>query len=110
MGDKIQQIGTAYRVETERLVLRCWSPEDAACLRRILDANDQHLRPMIPFMKDEPRTLQQTALWLRGIRAMFDLDKNYRYAVFDRDESVRLASSQSSSNRSFSDFTLAARS
>ena len=86
MADNTQQICTAYRVETERLVLRCWSPEDAACLRASLDANDQHLRPMIPFMKDEPRTLQQTALWLRGIRAMFDLDKNYRYAVFDRDE------------------------
>lgn len=77
---------TAYRIETDRLVLRCWSPLDAPLLRATLDANNQHLRPMIPFMKDEPRSLQQTAQWLRGLRALFDLGQNYRYAVFDKDE------------------------
>ena len=74
----------AYRVTTERLLLRCWAPEDAVLLRSALDASDQHLRPWIPFMKDEPRTLDETAEWLRGHRAGFDLDQNYRYAVFDR--------------------------
>jgi RimJ/RimL family protein N-acetyltransferase len=78
---------TAYRIETERLVLRCWSPMDAPRLRATLDANDQHLRPMIPFMKDEPKSLEQTAQWLRGLRALFDLGQNYRYAVFDKHES-----------------------
>jgi len=78
---------TAYRVETDRLVLRCWSPLDAPLLRATLDANNQHLRPMIPFMKDEPRSLDQTAHWLRGLRALFDLGQNYRYAVFDKSES-----------------------
>lgn len=77
---------TAYRVETERLVLRCWSPADAPVLRAALDACDEHLRPMIPFMKDEPRSLQQTAQWLRGHRAAFDLGQMYRYAVFDTAE------------------------
>lgn len=81
---------TAYRVETDRLVLRCWSPLDALRLRAVLDANDQHLRPMIPFMKDEPKSLEQTAQWLRGLRALFDLSQNYRYAVFNKDESQLL--------------------
>ena len=84
-GDEIKT-GTAYRVETERLVLRCWSPGDAPVLRAALDVCDAHLRPMIPFMKDEPRSLQQTALWLRGHRAAFDLGQMYRYAVFDVSE------------------------
>ena len=74
---------TAYRIETGRLVLRCWSPADARALRACLDDNDRHLRPWIPFMKDEPRSLEQTAEWLRSIRASFDLRQNYRYAVFD---------------------------
>lgn len=77
---------TAYRVQTDRLVLRCWSPEDAPVLRAALDVCDAHLRPMIPFMKDEPRSLQQTAMWLRGHRAAFDLGQTYRYAVFDASE------------------------
>jgi len=83
---KDRQTSTAYRVETERLVLRCWSPEDAPRCRAALDVCDDHLRPMIPFMKDEPRTLQQTAQWLRGHRAAFDLDQMYRYAIFDASE------------------------
>lgn len=85
-SDKEQQNRTAYRVQTDRLVLRCWSPEDAPALRRALDDCDAHLRPMIPFMKDEPRSLQQTAQWLRGHRAAFDLGQMYRYAVFDAEE------------------------
>jgi RimJ/RimL family protein N-acetyltransferase len=76
---------TAYRIETDRLLMRCWSPADARALRACIDDNDQHLRPWIPFMKDEPRSLEQTAEWLRTIRAGFDLRQNYRYAVFDRD-------------------------
>lgn len=77
---------TAYRIETDRLVMRCWSPTDARILRACLDDNDKHLRPWIPFMKDEPRSLEQTAEWLRALRAGFDLRQNYRYAVFDPDE------------------------
>jgi len=79
----------AYRVETDRLVLRCWSPQDAPALRAALDDSDQHLRPWIPFMKDEPRSLEQTIDWLRGIRAGFDSDQAYRYAVLSQqDESL----------------------
>lgn len=90
MTGETKKTRTAYRLETERLVLRCWSPEDAPRLRATLDVCDAHLRPMIPFMKDEPRTLQQTAEWLRELRAGFDLGKLYRYAVFDKDESKLL--------------------
>ncbi len=86
MNDVIQHRHAAYRVETDRLVLRCWSPADAPGLRTALDECDTHLRPFIPFMKDEPRSLEQTAQWLRGHRAAFDLDQMYRYAVFDRQE------------------------
>jgi RimJ/RimL family protein N-acetyltransferase len=75
----------AYRVETPRLVLRCWSPEDAPELRQALDESDQHLRPWIPFMKDEPRSLAQTIEWARMHRSNFDSDQMYRYGVFHKD-------------------------
>jgi RimJ/RimL family protein N-acetyltransferase len=74
---------TAYRIETSRLLMRCWSPADARQLRASLDDNSRHLRPWIPFMKDEPLSLEQTVERLRGIRASFDLRQHYRYAVFD---------------------------
>lgn len=85
---KSSEKGPAYRIETDRLVLRCWCVEDSKALRALLDKNAQHLRPHIPFMKNEPRSLAQTGQWLREIRASFDLDKHYRYAVLNKEDEV----------------------
>ncbi len=78
----------AYRIETERAVLRCWSPDDAGLVRESLDASDRSLRPWIPFMKHEPRSLEETGEWLRGRRTWFDEDEHYCYGVFTPDESA----------------------
>ena len=77
-------MGPAYRFETERLSARCWSPEDAPAYRAALDDNDQHLRPYIPWMRDEPMSLEGTVAKLRRWRALFDSDGDYRYGLFDR--------------------------
>lgn len=82
----INRRGPAYRIESDRMVVRCWSPADAQLLREALDDSNEHLRPWIPWMKDEPKSLYETAGWLRKNRANFDLDKDYRYAIFDSDE------------------------
>ena len=74
--------GPAYRIETDRLEMRCWRPKDAPELRKLLDESDSHLRPHIPFMKHEPRSLEQTTHWLREMRASFDQDRHYRYGIF----------------------------
>ena len=73
-----------YRVETPRLCLRCWSPGDAPALREALDRSDQQLRPWIPFMSEEPRSLAATVNWLRELRAAFDRSENFRFAVFTK--------------------------
>jgi RimJ/RimL family protein N-acetyltransferase len=76
----------AYRVVTGRMLIRCWSPLDAILRRAALDDSDQHLRPWIPYMKDEPQSVEETAGWLRRMRAAFDLDQEYRYGIFSPDE------------------------
>jgi RimJ/RimL family protein N-acetyltransferase len=76
----------AYRVETERLVIRCWSPTDGPRLRAALDELDDYLRPWIPWMQYEPLPLEQTVARLRTYRANFDSDRDYRYAVLDPTE------------------------
>ena len=80
----------AYRIVTPRMVVRCWSPKDAFLRRAALDNSDQHLRPWIPYMKNEPQTLMETANWLRMMRAAFDLDQEYRYGIFSPDETQLL--------------------
>ena len=83
--------GLPRRIETARLVLRVWSPErDAAAARAALDASDAHLRPWIPVMRHEPRTLRETQTWLESHLAQFDDGEAFRYAIFDRDEAALL--------------------
>lgn len=86
-------MGPAYRIESDRLVARCLSPEDAPAMRRAIDENDEHLRPWIPFMSEEPRTLRETAEWLRQQRAEFDQDVAYRYGLFSQDDPDAIAGS-----------------
>lgn len=71
-------------LETRRLVLSKWTQEDAADLRRVLDANQGHLAPWIPFMRDEPRTLDETRDWIAGFDALFESGEAHRYAVRER--------------------------
>ena len=84
-------VGPAYRIETDRLVARCLAPAEAPAMRRAIDENDQHLRPWIPFMSEEPRTLRETAEWLRQQRAEFDQDFAYRYGLFSKEDPEALA-------------------
>lgn len=81
-GSAVRTLGPAYRFETARLHARCWDPADAPALRAALDANDAHLRPWIPWMREEPRPLEGTLQKVRDARAAFDADRDYRYALF----------------------------
>lgn len=82
-----------YRIETERLVIRCYEPRDAALLKEAVDSSLDHLRPWMPWAQFEPQTLAEKVELIRGFRARFDLDQDYVYAVFARDESRLLGGS-----------------
>jgi len=73
------------RVETPRLLLRAWRESDAPELRETLDDNDRHLRPWIPWMCDEPRSLSATTTWLRGHRLDFEAGRSFRFPLFERE-------------------------
>jgi len=75
-----------YRIETARLVLRCWNPQDAPLLRAAIDASDAHLRPWMPWMAKEPRPVAEVAETLRHFRSEFDRDRDFTYAIFDPPE------------------------
>jgi RimJ/RimL family protein N-acetyltransferase len=76
-----------YRVVTERLVLRCWEPRDAALLKDAVDSSIEHLRPWMPWVVHEPQTVEEKVELLRGFRGRFDLGQDFIYGIFDRDES-----------------------
>jgi RimJ/RimL family protein N-acetyltransferase len=78
--------GPAYRIHTERLVLRCKNPADALLLQAAIEASVEHLRPWMPWAVDEPLPLQKRIDLLRRFRGEFDLGQNFAYGVFSRDE------------------------
>jgi RimJ/RimL family protein N-acetyltransferase len=74
--------GPAYRIETARLVIRCWSPADAPLLKSAIDASLSHLRPWMPWAEQEPQPLPEKVARLRRMRAQFDLGEDFVYGVF----------------------------
>ena len=79
--------GPAYRIHTERLILRCWDPADVPLFKAAIDASVDHLRPWMPWAQDEPQDLQAKVKLLRRFRGDFDLDRDYVYGILNRDES-----------------------
>ncbi len=75
-----------YRIETERLVIRCWSPEDAEAYRRAIEASLEHLKRYMLWAKREP--FDDTVTRLRALRAKFDLGEDFVMGIFDRDGEV----------------------
>lgn len=76
-----------HSIRTKRLNLRCWKLDDATALRNSLDRSAKHLRPWVPFMKSEPRSLEDTTRWLAGRREWFIEGAHFCYGMFSPDNS-----------------------
>jgi RimJ/RimL family protein N-acetyltransferase len=75
----------AYRIETPRLLIRCYDPADAPLLLTAITESLEHLREWMPWARDEPTTVERKAELLRSFRAQFDTDKDYIYGIFTPD-------------------------
>lgn len=76
-----------YRIETERLVLRCWNPADARLLKDAVDSSLESLRRWMPWAAAEPTSVEEKTALLRRFRGRFDLGKEFVYGIFDPAES-----------------------
>src|SRR4051794_21387806 len=79
-----------YRIETERLVIRCYEPRDAAAAKAGIDASLDHLRPWMPWVEHEPQTLEEKTQLMKTFRSNFDASENFTMAIFSADESQYL--------------------
>jgi RimJ/RimL family protein N-acetyltransferase len=82
-----------YRIETERLVIRCYEPEDAPLLKAAVDSSIEHLLPWMPWARFEPQSVEDKVELCRMFRGQFDLDQNYIYGIFSADETEQLGGS-----------------
>jgi RimJ/RimL family protein N-acetyltransferase len=86
MADEPNVVTPPYRIETSRLVIRCWDPRDAPQLKDALDTSLEHLRGWLPWAREEPKPLGEKIELLRRFRGMFDLGDDFVYGIFSRDE------------------------
>jgi RimJ/RimL family protein N-acetyltransferase len=70
-----------YRIETERLVLRCWEPADAPALDAAVAESRDELRVWMPWAAVP--AVEPTVELLRRFRGSFDLGQEFSYGIFD---------------------------
>ncbi len=76
----------AFRIETTRLVIRCWTPADAGLAKDAIDASLDHLRPWMPWAESEPTTLEQKRRLLSRFAEDFARGDDAVYGIFEPDE------------------------
>ncbi|HAV76631.1 MAG TPA: N-acetyltransferase [Anaerolineae bacterium] len=87
---EVKIINPAYRIETERLVVRCYQPSDAHMLADSAAESAEHLKPWMPWAYGEPEPLEEKIKRIQRFRGMFDLNQDYVYGIFNLEESKLL--------------------
>jgi RimJ/RimL family protein N-acetyltransferase len=80
----------AYRIETQRLVVRCYEPGDVLMLADSITENIEHLSPWMPWVHAEPEPIEEKRQRIRRFRGMFDLGQNFVYGIFNPQETKLL--------------------
>lgn len=75
-----------YRIESERLVVRCYEERDAGLLKEAVDESVEHLREFMPWTDAEPQTVEEKGELIRRFRDRFALGEDFTYGIFDREE------------------------
>ena len=75
-----------YRIETERLVIRCYQPSDAELLRKSTEESKTHLLRFMDWAKAEPQTLIENEELIQKFRGNFDLGIDHVYGIFNKAE------------------------
>jgi RimJ/RimL family protein N-acetyltransferase len=75
-----------YRIETPRLVVRCWSPEDAALAKKAEDESRDHLRPFMLWADRSPESIGEVVDKLRLFRSWFDSGEDFMFGAFSKED------------------------
>lgn len=76
----------AWRIETERLILRPWRPEDAPALKAAVDSSLDHLRPWMPWAQHEPTPVEDKVEMIERWQLSFALGRELPYGMLERDD------------------------
>jgi RimJ/RimL family protein N-acetyltransferase len=73
------------RIETERVVVRRYTRDDAEQLVSVVTRNVPHLRRYMEWVKFEPQSAQQRRDWIAETNQRFETGEDYTLGMFDQD-------------------------
>jgi len=71
-------------------VIRCYQPADAYMMHAAITGSLEHLRPWIPWARQEPRELEWMVSFVRMFRGQMDLGEDAVYGIFDKTETEQI--------------------
>lgn len=84
------ELAKTYKIETERLLIRCYEPSDALKMHVAITSSLEHLRPWIPWARQEPKEQEWMENFVRMFRGQFDLGQDAVYGIFDKSEAEQI--------------------
>ena len=81
-----------YKIITDRLLIRCYRPEDAPLLQKAIDESIDHLKPWMPWTIQEPERIEDKYHRLQQFKSEFDNGVDYAFGIFNKDETFLLGS------------------
>jgi len=75
-----------YKIETERLIIKCWEPKYAKDLNELIIDSSESLLPWMPFAKAPFPTISEEVNIIRQFRGEYDLNEDYTLGIFDKNK------------------------
>ncbi len=72
-----------YRIETERVILRCYEAADAPAMSEVILRNHDHLNPWMPWAVKDQHTVNFCADLIRTFSGNYHLGIDYPMAMLD---------------------------
>jgi RimJ/RimL family protein N-acetyltransferase len=89
---KFLEKANTYRMETDRLIIRCYRMEDASMLLKAITDSLDHLRPWMPWAKNPPANPESATRILSTFQEKFHLDEDYFFGIFNKAENELIGS------------------
>lgn len=78
------ELARTYKIETDRLLIRCYEPADARKMYTAITGSLEHLRPWVPWARQEPKELEWMEGFIRRFRGQFDLGQDAVFGIFNK--------------------------
>ena len=73
-----------YKIVTDRLVIRCYAPNDVSAMSAGIQKSQQHLAEFMPWAVKENHDLETVAARIRKFRGMYDMGTDYMMGIFEK--------------------------